>query len=140
LTGAHHFDIKELGAAADRLKKSREICKTFRRCVRPVHDSPRNAMTTEGRELEERRSGPEEPAAAAVPAIYLIEREAIRLRRMRWTQMAAAVQPEVQPEVQSTLLETYARPRSDAEYSAAAGRTFGAKVKRFFGFRGRGRP
>jgi hypothetical protein len=94
-------------------------------------------MSTEGRELEARRAGPEEPAASAVPAIYLIEREAIRLRRLRWSQLAAAVQPEVQPENQSTLLETYARPRGDA---AAGGRTFGAKVKRFFGFRGQGRP
>jgi hypothetical protein len=93
-------------------------------------------VSTKGRELEERRAGPEEPAAATVPAIYLIEREAIRLRRMRWTQLAAAAPPEVP----STLIENYARPRNDAEDSAAGGRTFGAKVKRFFGLRGTGRP
>lgn len=93
-------------------------------------------MGTEERELEERRAGPEGPAASTVPAIYLIEREAIRLRRLRWTQTTAAVLPEAQ----STLLEAYARPRDDAEDSASGRRTFGAKVKRFFGIRGKGRP
>jgi hypothetical protein len=118
-------------------------------------------MTTEGRELEERRAGSEEPAAsAAIPAIYLIEREAIRLRRLRWTQLetavpssaparaaspapaASAAEPSAQmdsPQAQGKLLETYARPRADAD-SAPVTRTFGGKIKRFFGFRGKGKP
>ena len=121
-------------------------------------------MTTEGRELEARRTGAsEEPATAAgVPAIYLIEREAIRLRRLRWTQLAEAVQPSPDHaapppaaappaaaaapfaradrlESQSALLETYARPRSDAADSAAGARTFAGKVKRFLGIGGKGR-
>lgn len=100
-------------------------------------------MTTEGRELEERRAGSAEPAAAAgIPAIYLIEREAIRLRRLRWTQSESAVpEPSARmdsPQAQGKLLETYARPRADAD-SANGTRTFGGKIKRFFGFSGKGK-
>jgi hypothetical protein len=104
------------------------------------------AMTTEGRELEARRTGAaEEPAdAATVPAIYLIEREAIRLRRLRWTQLADAVPPSAERAASPSavpspaLLETYARPRSDAADSTAGRRTFAGKVKRFFGIGGTG--
>jgi hypothetical protein len=112
-------------------------------------------MTTEGRELEARRTGAsEEPAAAAsVPAIYLIEREAIRLRRLRWTQLADALPPSAERAASlaaeraaspaaappAGLLETYARPRSEAVDSTAGRRTFAGKVKRFFGIGGKGR-
>jgi hypothetical protein len=104
---------------------------------------PHNASSPE-RKLEARRGRPAEDSAARgtafepgaeprrVAAIYLIEREAIRLRRLRWQADPGAAADDA--------LKLYARPPPDAsaEPTTVSGK-IGRGLRRIFGLRDKGR-
>jgi hypothetical protein len=97
-----------------------------------------------GRPVQDSSTTRFEPGVRAqVAAIYLIEREAIRLRRLRWQEIksgaenVAGVAPSGREEFD---LAVYARPPPKSSPSEAASGSFRARLKAFFHPRSRGNP
>jgi hypothetical protein len=80
-----------------------------------------------------------------VPAIYLIERAAIRLRRLRWealkpppTDLTESAKEEITKEIEVASgeldsLKAYARPQASSASFDARARRVGMRVRKFFG-------
>jgi hypothetical protein len=84
-----------------------------------------------------------------IPSIYLIERAAIRLRRLRWESrkaLAAAATEREKEEIKSTFraleepLKMYVHAQTSAASSDTPARRVGMKVRAFFGLADEQKP